>query len=364
MKFIFWQSILSIHQSTFLNALSKDHEVTLVVEREFDEVRKQSGWTNPYLGCKRVIIAPDRNTVLSLIKDTADAIHVISGIEMTFQKYKLTQLITDLRYKVVCYLEPFKWIGLLGFARRLKYIRLRFKYGKLISVMLPTGLLGVNQYTKIGFKNVYEWGYFTEQTMNQNIPKSDSDSQPKLLFVGSLDERKNILSLIKLISNSDFRGIRLTIIGDGPLRNDVTILSSQNTNISYLGVKPNKEVKRIMSQHDILVLPSIFDGWGAVVNEALSSGMRVICSDRCGASTLLDKDWRGSVFNIKSSDDFSEKIKYQLEFGKQTGTLRERLVNWSHSNISGDAAASYFIDICKSQFLGLGNKPTAPWKKQ
>ncbi len=363
MELVFWQSILSIHQSTFLNALSKEHDVTLVVERETDQVRKESGWENPALNCKRVVVAPDESQVVKLIGETAGAVHVISGLDMTFREYQLTKRLTDKSYKVICYLEPFRWLGIKGAARKIKYSILRFKYGNRISAMLPTGNLGVKQYESIGFRNVFEWGYFTELSPYRKAAHTaDSTSRPKLLFVGSLDERKNIISLIKVMSEPKFKDIHLSIVGDGPLRNEVIALASRCSNIEYLGVKPNDEVRRIMDRHDILILPSLFDGWGAVVNEALSCGMRVICSDRCGAATLLGESWRGSVFSFNHSSDLVNTIACQLQLGSQSETQRTRVINWCETHISGDIAAKYFIDICNYKFLGVGPKPIAPWK--
>lgn len=363
MKFVFWQSILSIHQSTFLNALSKEHNVTLVVERETDQVRKQSGWENPTLGCNRVIIAPDARSISKLIAETADHIHVISGLEMTFQNHQLTKRLTNLNYRVICYLEPFRWLGMKGLARTLKYTLLRIKYGNKISAMLPTGRLGANQYGKIGFKHIYEWGYFTEITSDRALREpSDSESTPTLLFVGSLDERKNIIGLINVMNQPILKGTRLSIIGDGPLRDEVVSLAAKNPNISYLGVKHNEEVKNIMAHEDILILPSIFDGWGAVVNEALSAGMRAICSDHCGAASLLEENWRGSVFSFDRPNDMANKIEFQLKLGPQSESSRKRLIDWCNHHISGKTAAEYFIRICEYQFLGIGQRPIAPWR--
>lgn len=365
MEFVFWQSILSIHQSTFLNALSKEHNVTLVVERETDEVRQQSGWINPTLRCNLVIIKPDAKTITKIISEKYDSIHVISGLEMTFQDHKLTKRLTDLNYKVICYLEPFKWFGIKGIARQLKYSLLRIKYGKSISAMLPTGQLGVRQYEKIGFKNVYEWGYFIE---NSTVPcdchLTKSTFRPKLLFVGSLDTRKNILTLLNIMTRPEFRKFQLTVIGDGPLRNEVISIASQNPNISYIGVKPNKEVHTLMSKHDILILPSIFDGWGAVINEALYAGMRVVCSDRCGAATLLNEEWRGTIFSLIPLDDFPRKLKFQLDQGSQSEIKRKRIIDWCNTSISGNNVTKYFIDICEYQFGGLKHKPIAPWRRR
>ncbi len=70
-----------------------------------------------------------------------------------------------------------------------------------------------------------------------------------------------------------------------------------------------------MDKCDLLILPSIFDGWGAVVNEALGRGMRVLCSNGCGSSVLLDGEQRGSVFNLEANDFELHLVKW-LKKGK------------------------------------------------
>ena len=95
---------------------------------------------------------------------------------------------------------------------------------------------------------------------------------------------------------------RLDIIGRGPLETEVKRRASACAQFHFLGVKTNREVQERMRTGDLLVLPSLYDGWGTVVNEALQNGMRVLCSDACGASVLLDGCVRGASFPAASMD--------------------------------------------------------------
>ena len=63
MKFIFWQNIISIHQSAFLNALSEKHELVLIVEKDLEKGRKEQGWSIPGLEKIRIITAPSENQI-------------------------------------------------------------------------------------------------------------------------------------------------------------------------------------------------------------------------------------------------------------------------------------------------------------
>ena len=60
--------------------------------------------------------------------------------------------------------------------------------------------------------------------------------------------------------------------------------------MDHIYLKPfmdNTKVRLAIEEADLLVLPSRFDGWGAVVNEALGAGTPVLVSDLCGSSYLV-----------------------------------------------------------------------------
>lgn len=360
MEFVFWQSILSIHQTPFLNALSQNNSVTLVVERDIDEERRKTGWEIPFFKNCNVIIAPSDLQLDEIINSTSSAFHVLSGINQTFKNYKLTRKLTSRKYKVISYLEPYNWIGKKGILRKCKYKFLQLKFGNTLTAILPTGELGVKEYKNLGFKNIFEWGYFT-RTCSLDLGKIPVNDTPKFLFVGSLDERKNILSLLNIFTKGIFENFTLSIIGTGPLSNEVEKICNSYSNINYLGTKSNDEVLQIMQSHDILILPSVFDGWGAVVNEALFNGMRVIASNHCGASCLLKESWRGSVFQFEKPEDLEKTILYQNGLGPQTIERRKRNNHWSEDHISGEKATEYFLSICSFLQGETNVKPFAPW---
>ena len=57
---------------------------------------------------------------------------------------------------------------------------------------------------------------------------------------------------------------------------------------------------------DLLALPSRWDGWGLVVNEALAVGVPVIASNACGASDLIRQDVNGYVFTSEDAASLRE----------------------------------------------------------
>ena len=151
--------------------------------------------------------------------------------------------------------------------------------------------------------------------------------------------------------------------GEGP---EETKLKKQAENlglsdlIDFRGVIPNAELPPILSEHDVLVLPSQYDGWGAVVNEALHTGLFAIASDVCGASVLFEDHHAcasvlGATFkrrNVRSLATVLNAVT-PSEISHDARCLRE---NWAMENISPKVMAKYFCDSIDHRINGI--KPT------
>lgn len=140
---------------------------------------------------------------------------------------------------------------------------------------------------------------------------------------------------------------QFTIVGDGVFRRRFEKIASQYDNIVMTGVLDNVTTKTLMAAHDYLVLPSKYDGWGAVVNEALSSGIRVICSDSCGAEVLIDGEMRGESY---SQQDLIKGLCKWLGTGPLSESSRKEIRRWAYEHISGDTASRYFTSFFATSY--------------
>lgn len=365
MKFVFWQNIISIHQSAFLNALSEHHELTLVVEKDLDEERKEQGWSIPGLERIKVVIVPKDDELYQLLD--MSAIHVFSGISAYPMIKKAFKYAVEKGLKNGVLLEPYNWKGLKGKFRWIKYYLLRMRFGNKIDFIAATGELGVTQYSKIGFdgSKIFEWAYFVESTEKSisQPARSEEKNKPSILYVGSIDTRKNIIPQIDIIMKFENQISKMTIVGDGQLIEDLLDKIQGHPVYDYKGNVPNHKVTELMEQHDILVLPSLFDGWGAVVNEALNAGMRVITSENCGAAALLDGETRGEKFDFTGERDFETVLMKWINKGALTPDERQEIAAWAKDHISGKVAADYFERIVNYIYTEKTQRPVAPWRK-
>jgi glycosyltransferase involved in cell wall biosynthesis len=100
---------------------------------------------------------------------------------------------------------------------------------------------------------------------------------------------------------------QLLLVGDGEQRCELGALAAQlgiSDHIRFAGSRPWDELPAFYAAADLLVLPSRFEPWGAVVNEAIACGLPVIVSDQVGCAPDLvnpaENGWIVPANNVES----------------------------------------------------------------
>jgi glycosyltransferase involved in cell wall biosynthesis len=117
------------------------------------------------------------------------------------------------------------------------------------------------------------------------------------VYVGRLEDYKGLDLLLKAFKTVDGTNRRLLIVGDGSMRAEVQRAATDEPHILYLGRKDFSGVIESLVVSDVALVPSTFEPWGLVVNEAMAAGLPIIASDRVGCVDDLVLDRRtGIVF--------------------------------------------------------------------
>jgi glycosyltransferase involved in cell wall biosynthesis len=112
-----------------------------------------------------------------------------------------------------------------------------------------------------------------------------ANSEPYVLFVGRLIPRKGLEVLLRAMACSA-TSLRLVIIGEGPERATLQALAAElglESRIRWLGQCSNTEARAWMAKALALLVPSEFEQWGLVVNEAWMAPTLALGSDTVGA---------------------------------------------------------------------------------
>lgn len=184
----------------------------------------------------------------------------------------------------------------------------------------------------------------------------------RLLFVGQLITRKGVDLLLDAMAQADSERCTLTVVGGGEEESRLRALSRQlglSQRVSWAGVKSMSEMASVMRTADFLVLPSRFDGWGAVASEALIAGTPVICSDSCDCAGVVAASGAGRVFQSGSVSGLTGCIQHAIADGPPSDQTRAQTRQWARC-LTADADAQYLLEVIEAHRTG-GQAPTPPW---
>jgi len=184
--------------------------------------------------------------------------------------------------------------------------------------------------------------------------------------VGRCVAVKDMGTLLRALAKLPQNSWDLLIVGDGPHRPTLQRIAQKLgiiEQVNFAGIRTNSEVRGILTQTDLLIMPSRGDGWGAVVNEALMCGVPVVCSDHCGAADLICNSDRGEIFRAGDAAQLAAVLAEWISKGRVTPHRREEIREWSRC-IEGPAAAQYLVKIIEHIEGQAALRPVAPWSSR
>lgn len=130
-----------------------------------------------------------------------------------------------------------------------------------------------------------------------------------MVCVGRLEVVKNQQLLIKAISKIKNQNTKLILVGDGRERNNLeSLIESLNLQhrIQITGFTETPEV--YLAQANLFVLPSLSEGFGIAVVEAMLLGIPCLCSNVGGIPEFIIDNKTGWLFNPKDENELISKI--------------------------------------------------------
>jgi glycosyltransferase involved in cell wall biosynthesis len=111
-----------------------------------------------------------------------------------------------------------------------------------------------------------------------------------VLFCAKLQPWKRPADLLRAFAKANLPNAYLLFAGDGPLRQQLeeeAVALGINSRVRFLGFVNQSQLPALYTSADVMVLPSEYEPFGVVVNEAMLCGCPVIASDRVGATPDL-----------------------------------------------------------------------------
>ena len=129
--------------------------------------------------------------------------------------------------------------------------------------------------------------------------------------------------------------------------------------VRYCGVLPPDQPIPVMAEADVVVVPSLFDGWGVVVNEAILAGTPVVASDAVGAAAMVRKWDCGRIFPAGDEQSLAALLEQLARDRAQLAQLR-RATQALAPQLHPKVAARFLRDSIRSRRIDRSG-PDARW---
>jgi glycosyltransferase involved in cell wall biosynthesis len=182
----------------------------------------------------------------------------------------------------------------------------------------------------VGDKETILIPYGSPEPIDQ--PNYSRNKRLKVLFVGGLSQRKG-LSYLFDAANSLNDKIELTIIGSRVAH--CAPLDAALQKYRYIPSLPHHEILKEMDRHDVFVFPSLFEGFGLVILEAMARGIPVIATTHTAGPDVITDGEDGYIIPVRSSQAIAEKLEMLandsdlLNRFKTAALKKARLFSWA-----------------------------------
>lgn len=139
--------------------------------------------------------------------------------------------------------------------------------------------------------------------------------------VSGLGKRKRVDLLIKSFLEADIENSKLLIGGNGEEKENLIKLAQNDERIKFLGFIPDEEMNEFYNSLDVFVFPTVLEGYGMPIVEAMGCGKPVITlSDADITQNLKEKTFvcsKNDLANVLANREYECDIKGNMEFYKE-----------------------------------------------
>lgn len=310
---------------------------------------------------------------MKFLNEHIDDIHVFNGYMSNSSVYLNELLKINKQAKAVVWAErpnvsvkntPF------NIYEKIRDFRHKIYAGKLknkVSALLPLGQVGVEKYISLGWSSDKVFPFLYLPVMNENIMpvyRKEKTEKIKFVYLGRFAAGwKGIDVLISACEKLKNNNYTLTLVGGyGDYKEQTLEYIEQNPNLEFGGTWKIDEACDRLSEYDVCIVPSRYEGWNVTVNEALMAGTGCIVTDASVSDEMVSASETGIVVKAGDASSLAEAMDYVMSNTDLVNKWRKNAFDF-RPNMTSEACAEYFIEVLRYLFYGAAEKPLPPWIK-
>lgn len=180
-----------------------------------------------------------------------------------------------------------------------------------------------------------------------------------LLFVGNLVPAKGAEFLLRALARLNRSNVVLYLVGDGPLRASLDLLAVSlgiRESIVFVGPMPHQEIPLWLSAADCLVIPSLSEGFPALLPEAMLCRVPIVATDVGGITELLSHGKNGWIVSSGDAAALARGIDALLTMNKEVEAMVEEAYKIALSGFTWMANAKKTLAVYRAVTESRGRK--------
>lgn len=176
-----------------------------------------------------------------------------------------------------------------------------------------------------------------------------------ILFAGKFEDKKQpdfLIHALQQVNKGNEPKLKLLLLGNGPLEEDLKKLSANDKNIQFLPFQNQSMMPVVYRLCNVFCLPSQGPGetWGLAINEAMACGKPTIVSNKVGCySDLIIENETGWIFNYDSENELKSSLNQLKTQDLETigNNAKLHIEQWSFDKI---------VEAFNSEIIELNGK--------
>lgn len=173
-----------------------------------------------------------------------------------------------------------------------------------------------------------------------------------VLFVGAISFNKGIPYLLEAFASLKHPRKELVLVGVLAPEMEAFCKGRQFPGVTFAGHQPQAELPRWMSRSHVLVLPSLSDGFGLVMGQAMACGCPVIASENSGGPDLITPGVTGFVIPAGQSEPLRERLQQLADDAPLQQAMAHHAQAHAQALGGWDTYGREYFEICRRLHQG------------
>lgn len=347
-------------------------EVTYVFLHDLRAERKLAGWDDEDFGGATVVRlyeqAQPAMAAGQLIAANRRAIHIVNGTNSPVMRLIAEPLLAAREARLIFFTErPVQlgctWERIVREAYfHVKYRSLARRYSGRYQGVMALGRMGVECFGRYGWdrERLYPFMYCPPSQVRP-ARGHRVGGEVRLLYVGRFSYRTKGVDVLMRACELEPQGYQLDMVGGyGDKAEEVRRWTERRRNVRYLGTWPADEVGKRIQEYDAVVVPTRYDGWNLLVNEAVLAGVGVIVTNGAVSHEVIEQSGAGLVVAHGDARALASAIRQVVDHPDLLSEWQQRAAEFA-PRISPPVVGQYMIDIIDHAVYGVGHRPKCPW---